>query len=192
MIPPRFTIRQGEEHAYRSIIFVEFSKHLARSYEQTCVEKHISQRRENHIFPKLELGETAKPTRNQKNGEKWWNLKVVEGLRSGQSFESVVGACACVCSTGECPPLLGFGWDFLVNPSSSLPASPPSHPLPSELFAAELCAEVVGGREGNEEKERAVEVWKREWMTRRTREIDIRNPCAVGHRAPLATPRPMA
>lgn len=133
----------------------------------------------------------AKP-RNQKNGEKWWNLKVVEGLRSGQSFESVVGACACVCSTGECPPLLGFGWDFLVNPSSSLPASPPSHPLPSELFAAELCAEVVGGREGNEEKERAVEVWKREWMTRRTREIDIRNPCAVGHRAPLATPRPMA
>lgn len=97
-------------------------------------------------------------------------------------FASMVGACTCVCSAGECPPLLGFGWDFLVNPSFTLvPLCSP------ELFAAVVSSVQRGGSE-TRRKRGSVEVYEREWMTRRTREIDIRNPCAVGHRALLLPP----
>lgn len=106
--------------------------------------------------------------------KKWWNLKV-GGLRSGQSFASLVGACACVCSTGECPPLLGFGWDFLVNPSFPRPS-----PLPLELFAAELRA-TAGGRGTRRKRERAE--WKRrgesEWLGERERSI-FETPVPLG------------
>lgn len=107
--------------------------------------------------------------------KKWWNLKV-GGLRSGQSFASLVGACACVCSTGECPPLLGFGWDFLVNPSFPRPS-----PLPLELFAAELRA-MAGGRGTRRKRESGAE-WKRrgesEWLGERERSI-FETPVPLG------------
>ncbi|KOX70842.1 hypothetical protein WN51_02266 [Melipona quadrifasciata] len=71
----------------------------------------------------------------------------------------MVGArsCTCVCSAGECPPLLGFGWDFLVNPSFTL--VPPSSP---ELFAAVVSSVQRGGRE-TRRKRGSVEVYEREW-----------------------------
>lgn len=154
------------------------SKRVTRSYstqKTNILPDHVHLETSCALFPKR-LDKTAKPMRNQRRmgKKKWWNLKV-EGLRSGQSFASVVGACACVCSTGECPPLLGFGWDFLVNPSFPRPSPPPS---PSSCSQP---SSVQRWRERNEEKERAE--WKcrreSEWLGERERSI-FETPVPLG------------
>lgn len=67
------------------------SNRVTRSYstqKTNILPDHVHLETSCALFPKR-LDKTAKPMRNGK--KKWWNLKV-EGLRSGQSFASVVGA----------------------------------------------------------------------------------------------------
>lgn len=85
--------------------------------------------------------------------------------------------------SGECPPPPGFGWDLRVKlPSSVLsPCSPPSCSAPLPLFGSTRGAK--HGGEGN------AKLHEREWMTERTREIDIRKtPGAPSLSRPFWTP----